>query len=302
MAQEYSNPILSFFGRFSIKSIVILALLLFIGFGVVWWRVVYANPERVFSGMLENSLRLNGVTRRVIQSGSGQYLDQVSWLNTYGTHMAASRTTLEQGDNTVNTESIGTPTGDFVRYTSINTTQTNASGEPLDFSSILGKWGDNNSTQDGAMTNGELYNESSLGIIPFGYLDAGQRARLLDMIRQNGIYEVDYQTVKRELQHGRPRYTYTVKVDAAKYVAFLKEFAKLSGMNHLESLDPEAYAGSEKLSFQLIVDVWSRQLTKTIYSNARVEEFSAHNVIRSTAVPTDTITIDELQTRLQDLQ
>lgn len=298
------NSIPRFFEKFSIKQIVILALVIFIGSSTLWWRMVYSNPERVFNSMLENSLRLKGVTRHISQSGGVQGLDQYAWVNTSGTRISGSNTILSQGEDTrVETESIGTPTGDFVRYTSIDTTQTSADGQSLDFSSILNLWGRNENLLGVNLTNGELYNESVLGVVPFGDLAQPDRAQILNTMRDQQIYEVDYTKVERELENGRPVYTYLVKIDAFKYVSMLKEFARYSGLNNLESLDPEAYKGSDKLEFKLAVDVWSRQLARIVYgAGERTEEFSAHNAQRSVAIPDQSITIDDLQQRLQDLQ
>lgn len=302
-----SGNVLHFFDRFSAKALVLLSVALFIIFGWLWWRNIHNDPTRVFNGMLENSLRLKGVTRHVTQTGLGQDVSQWTQLNLGAVQKAESRTELTQtGDieAEVETQSIGTPYEDFVRYTSIETSQTGADGQKLDFSTILNIWGSNNATPEAGTTNGELYNESVLGVIPIGSLSVTDRATLLRYIRSNTVYEVDYTALERELIDGRPVYTYPVKVDAEKYVTMLKEFARMVGLNHLENVDPAAYGGSEKLEFSLSVDVWARQLVRIRFGSddQRIEELSGHNVVKSVGLPEETITVDELQGRLQEIQ
>ncbi len=306
LGNDSRGSVQNFFSRISPLEITILAAVLFIGSGVIWWNRVYTNPQRVFTGMLENSLRTNGVSRHVVQTGNGQDLNEISQLSIGASQTAQSLTTLTQGSDAstvVQTETIGTPTRDYTRYTSIQTDQKSTSGQSLDFSKVLGVWGDNENDSDKTVTNGELYNESTLGIVPFGNLSAKSRSQLLKSIADNNVYEVDYSKVARQRHGLRQVYVYTVNVDASKYVQVLKDFAKASGLNHLESLDPANYTGSDKLNFTLSVDVLSRQLTRIVYADgSRTEDLSGYNAIKNVNLPTDTITIDELQSRLQQIQ
>lgn len=292
--------------RSPITALVIISILLIAIFGVVWWRQVYSDPQRVFQAMLNNSLRLQSVFKEVDSNSFSQEVDQTVYLQFGAEDRVMSMTRLTQlGDKptTVVTESIGTPTTDYVRYTTINTEQTKADGSKLDFSGVLGVWGSSDKEQANKLTSGELYNESILGIIPFGVLDKSSRRELLTLMNQENIYEVDYTAVAKTSENGRPRYTYGVTVDAEAYVKLLKRFGDLNGLNHLAELDPAAYAGQERLPFTLTIDVWSRQLQRIEYGNGeRVETFSGHNGRREVALPAETISVDELQGRLQELQ
>lgn len=256
--------------------------------------------------MLNNSLQTRGVTRQVSQSGNGQTVNQVTRLSLEAERNAQSQTVLvQEGDRptTVVTESIGTPTTDYVRYTSIDTAQTKANGDKLDFGSILNVWGNSETEGSEGQTDGELYNESVLGVVPFGRLDKQQRTELLDFIRSENVYEVDYGSVQRTIENGRPRYAYPVTVDAAAYILLLKRYGEMSGLNQLGTLDPGSYEGSERLPFTLVVDVWSRQLKRIDFGDGqRVENFTGHNASRGVTLPKDAIDVNELQSRLQELQ
>lgn len=301
------NPILRFFSRFSVLQIVLVALVLFACFSVVWWRGVYTNPERVWNSMLENSLRLNGVTKHVTQSSGGQNVDQVIQLSLGSVNKVQSLTTLTQeGDESLKvvTETIGTPSSDVIRYKSIDTAQTNENGEPLDFSEVVGVWGRNAQEDPGdTATNGELFNESVLGVVPFGELNPDQREELLKMVKDEEIYEIDFARVERTINNGRPRYTYDVAVNAEGYVKLLKRFAEMTGLNHLDTLDPSQYAGSERLSFKIGVDVRSRQLARIDYGDSgRSEELSGYNLVKPVDIPENPLSVEELQQRLQSVQ
>lgn len=286
--------------------IALIAAVIFLAFGILWWRSVYSNPQRVFDAMLNNSWRLESVSRRVRQSNNGQVLDQATYTDVAAGKVAASRTALSQGGEQgtiVTTETIGVPTDDYVRYTGIDTPQTNQQGRRLDFSSILNIWGHNAADIGNSLTDGELFNESVLGIVPFGKLSRAQRQELLKLAKEQNVYEVDFAAVERSSENGRPQYTFAVSVGPESYVLLLKRFGQMTGLNQLEALDPAIYAGAARLELMLTVDVWSRQLTKIQYAGGeRVEELSGHNARKHIALPENAIGVDELQQKLQDLQ
>ncbi len=290
-----------------IATIIILATVILIGSGWAWWHFIRSNPERVFNAMLTNNLRTTSVTRKITQSSGEQSLEQTVQLFMAPGHITHGRTTLTQtGDESavVVTETIGTPFIDYIRYLDIVSNQKNEKGEKLNFSNIKNLWG-KSPVVSGAedQTTGELYNESVLGVVPFANLPADQRERLLEFMKSNEVYKPDYANVERVIKNGRPSYIYTVAVEPAAYVALLKELAREVGLNQLEGVDPSVYKNSSPLSFQLVVDVWSRQLSGIIYNNgARVEELTSYGAKGNAVVPENTIPLRELQNRVQSIQ
>lgn len=287
-----------------ILGIYLSGLIILLTFSWLWWNNVHNNPKNVFEGMLKNSLQLKGLTRSVHQEGVGQTLDQKIALNLTPSSFALSKTAIHQeGAVTadVTTESIGTPQNDYVRYTFIETSQKKDNGEPLDFSSILNIWGGSESSD--STTDGELFNESVFGIVPFANLTPRERDEILNLMIANNIYEVDYEALKKETKDGRPTIVYEVEVDPSNYVVMLKRLAELTNLNNLGHLNPSDYAGADKVRFVLEVDVWSRQLTRVVYGNGeREEHISSHNIVRGVAIPKDSISIEELQDRLQKIR
>lgn len=252
--------------------------------------------------MLENSLRTSSVTRQILQGDESQSLDQKVRLQTGAVHVAQSLTTLTQTGSAsakVVTESIGTPTNDFVRYRSIETNQKSAEGGELDFSKVLGVWGKSEASGE---TAGELYNESTLGVIPFGNLSAEDRQKLMDMVNRLEVYKVDYVNVVRGRENGRPTYEYSVKVLPEAYVSVLKEFARMAGLTQLRNIDPANYKNANALEFKVVVDVRTRRLSSITYESGRHENFISYGNEADVELPKDTVTVDELQTLIQEVQ
>ena len=274
-----------------------------------WWHYVRSNPKRVFEAMVANSLKTTGVTHQVKQTSGEQSLSQTIQYMTTPYNVVHANTTLSQGgasNASVLTETIGTPFTDYVRYLDVITAQKGADGKPLDFSKLIGVWGKTNSSVDGVETqsNGELFNETILGVIPVVNLPANSRNRLLRQINENNVYTPDYSTVERRIKNGRPEYTYTVSIKPEPYVAMLKQLAQEVGLTQLEQVNPANYANSEPLQFKISVDVWTRQLTAINFSDAnfRSEQYSSYGVRKPVGLPVQTISVDELQQRLQSIE
>ncbi len=279
---------------------VILAVVLF-GLNA-WYKSIYSDPRAVFNAMLENSLRTESVTKEVVQNTDDQTLEQIIRLQAGEKHQAQSVTNLSQqgtASATVVTESIGTPTSDYVRYRSISTEQKSEAGNDLDFTNILGIWG---KTDIEDKTSGELYNESALGIIPFANLSKVDRKKVLDLASDMNVYRVEFQNVRKGTVNGRSTYEYTVKVLPEAYVAMLQEYARAAGLTHLENINPANYASADAIEFKVTVDILSRRLSSVTYETGRQEYYLSYGNQVQTDIPTETVTIEELQQRLQEVE
>jgi hypothetical protein len=281
----------------------VVIVLILVGIGLnAWYKSIYSDPRRVFNAMLENSLRTTSVTKQVLQEGDDQSLDQKVRLQVGEDHVAQGYTLLSQSglaSAKVTTESIGTPTEDYVRYRSIETEQKNQGGKDLDFSQIIGVWG---KTESSESTSGELYNESVLGVIPIGNLSAENRKKLLNKAEELGVYKVEFQNVNKGSLNGRPTYEYTVKVLPEAYVSFLKTYADMVGLTHLKNVNPANYSNAEAIEFKVAVDVRTRRLANITYASGRQEKYTAYGTGVDVALPKDTVSIEELQTRLQNVE
>lgn len=290
-------------GRWA-STFTVAAVVIFVISGWAWWHVVRSNPERTFYSAIDNSLRTTGMSRQVTQESGPQKLQQDAYLSQGAQHVARSTSTIDQtGDvnATIKTESIGTPTTDYVRYVQIDTTQKNAAGQSLDFSSLLNIWGKAEPAQ--GMTAGDLYNESTLGVVPVANLNAKKRESLLKLIRDQNVYQIDNQKIQRAIEGGRPFYTYEVSVKPEAYVTMLKQFASDMKLTHLETIDPSQYKDGEPIVFKIKVDVWSQRFVEIQYQmGSRVEKYGSFGVNRGVTIPETTIPTEELQAKLQSIQ
>ncbi len=279
-----------------------LALILLGAAGYTYWKNVYSTPDAVFRRMLSSSLQTIGFTRIATQSGDGQSLDVTSLQTTAPYHQVRAENILKQGEQTtITTESITTTNKNFVRYNDIQTDQTKTDGSKFDFNQILGQWGDVAATEnDNSITT--IYTGNV--IVPFANLSAQDKETLLNQIITDGVYELDYDAIKTEIVDGRKTYIYDVTVNPVPYIKMLKTLSGMLGQDQLADLNPDEYANVDALKFSMYVDVLSSQLTRVVYSDqSQTTEYYRGYGIRDVApLPSDTIPLSELQTRLQQIQ
>lgn len=272
----------------------------------LWWRFIFTSPGRVFSDMLNTSLRTSSFTKRLIEPNDNQQFDQIIQAQSGSQNIARSMTFISRSGNSaasVTTESIGTPRDDYVRYVDIKTEQKNENGEPLDFSSILKVWAKTPITPDGQSVAGQLFNDTLMGIVPKANLSKVARQELLGFMAEHQVYKPDYGKLKRVWRDGRSVYVYDVEVNTEAYVALLKKFGNLVNISRLENIRPDQYKNSPPLQFTFTIDVLSRQLVQVAYTGTdRKEQYSGFGALVTNAIPAKAISIEELQNRLQNLQ
>jgi hypothetical protein len=287
------------------KLFAISAIILVFAAAWGWYGLVYSSPSAVFERMLFNNLATTSAYKVIAQKDTDQQLDQKTQLLLTPSQRVYSTVALRQGADAgtlVSTESVGTTSADYVRYADIKTTQKTADGKAFDFSSVLGIWGKSDADDTG---NGgaQLYNQSVLGVVPIGNLSANQRQKLLNQIKDNKVYSIDYSKVNKSFSAGRLVYSYDITVKPEAYVLMLKAFARDIGLKQLESVDPSQYADAPPLQFSFDVDVLSGQLTKITYKDSeRTELFSSYGAIVKIDIPDKTVPVQDLQSRLQQIQ
>lgn len=290
----------------SVRFIVSVAILIAVATFVAWTYHDTTNPDRVFWGMVDQNLQTSAYTRHTVQKTGSQGADQIIQTSTQPQQLVYAETVFEQtGVDSARavTENIGTPTHDYVRYTSIATSQKDADGKPLDFSKVLNIWGVTES-QDETKTTGQLYNQAVLGVIPTGNLSATQRRALIATMKDQSAYTFTVTETKRTWPFGRPTYKFNVLVKPVAYITALKQFAADTGLNHLDEIQPSDYESAQQLAFEVSVDGWTHQMTVSSQSQgAKTEVISGRNLKKSLPeAPSETITVDELQTKLQSVQ
>lgn len=284
----------------SAKFIITFAVLVVLVTLGLWQYHNSTNADRVFWGMVDDTMQTTSYTRHAQQKSGSQSVDQVFITAAAPQHKLFSDSVFTQtgvDSATAVTENLGTPTADYVRYTQIETAQ------DLDFRKLLNIWGVAESQAPGK-TAAQLYNQAVLGVIPTGNLSAEQRREVIKIMRDNKAYSFTLMSTKRSLPFGRPTLSYNVIVNPVGYISALKQFATYVGLNHLEEVNPADYESARTLSFMVDVDGWSHQMTAVSQiGDAKIEDITGRNMKRELIdVPSDAIPVEELQAKLQAVQ
>jgi hypothetical protein len=281
------------------------ALLLVIG-GWIWCVKISTNSERVFWGMINQSLSTSSVTIQADQSNGNATLHQTVQYSLGATNVSHSLTTLRQKGTTVVDELVGTPTADYTRYLSVNTNQKDKNGKPLNFSGIIGTWA--KGTPGAA--KGQLFSQAVLGTglpiggvaVPIGNLSPSARAALIKEIKNAAVYQTPYSSVKKQRVNGREQYMYDVSVQPVAYAGLMQRFARAMGLHDLDGLDPAAFKGQAALKLKMTVDVHARHLVAAQSTNADRQAYGSYDIPVNVAIPKQAISVQELQKRLGNLQ
>jgi hypothetical protein len=285
----------------TVGLLALAGIILFGASGVVWWNAIVMDPKRTMEGMLRRSLSTASVTRTVVQKSQTDDLTQVVRLSFVPTSASQTLTIAKQPDasgqtNTITTEAIGTPKTDYVRYRSVDAPSQNGK-----FNDVLGVWGKKDGDSQGGMPASFL-NEAGLTIVPLGDLKPEARKSVLKILQDKGVY-TNYDSVQRKTQNGRPVFVYQESVKLADLIEALAAYAKATGLGDASQLIPEAYADAPPLKVEVTVDILSRQLVSINYPDAgRTEHYGSYGLKAPITAPEQTITLDELQKRVQAIK
>lgn len=277
----------------------------------VWWTQVYENPYNVYWGMLASNLATSSETKHLVENTNGtrlnQYIAQQFGPNT----MAYGQTTLSDANSTIKTESIGTLSNDYIRYTHIQTKQKSKSGKSLQFSKVLGKWAKSPATNAAATSSNSatpFFTQTVLGLgggnlMPIANLTAAKRQNLITQLQQNDVFETSYSNAKKQTVNGRAVYTYTVSVEPVAYVGFEKAFAADLGLHTLDNIDPNNYQGQQPIQVDVSVDIKSHHLAEINFNSLQHQEFySSYGVPIQVAIPKANLSSQELQKLISQTQ
>jgi hypothetical protein len=278
---------------------IVSVVLLIIGIWL-WWVGVYTAKDDVFKAMLSNSLSTRGVTKIIEQQNESGSVNQKAQAQ-YGARNLVQVVTeinqkTQEGDTKVITNTIATPSDNYVKYQKIEVP--NNSNTKLNFDGLVGQWGKQTKPEGGA----SIFSEATLGIVLFGNLPSNQRAELLSMMQDDSVYKVDYNSVATQDLNGRKVYKYTVEINTKQYVEVLKKYDEMLGLGFAKDLNPEDYATAPAIKTTMYVDVLSRALSKLEYQDgSRVEEFTGYGIQKPIEVPQQSIGRNELEQKLQNI-
>lgn len=283
----------------NILVLLSVAVALLAGCGYYWYQNVLTNPQRILSDMLDKSLQTTSVDRKVSQQDAQGKIEETVHLSFTPTTALNSTTKLQQtsqlGTTEVTTEKLGTQDVDYIRYASIN-----VNGKSKNDNDVVGSWASRKGNpQTGESTS--FLNDALFVAVPFGNLNFDQRREVKDEIAKVNLYK--YQSSKIEYVNGRPTMSYNIDLDPQALVQVLSKYVEVTRVGSGEQLDPVAYRGAGKIPVVLQVDLFSRHVKNVEFaSSGRSENYYAYNLVRSVEPPHKTISVEELQARLQKLE
>ena len=255
--------------------------------------------------MLNNNLQTTSVTKHITGSANGQSINQYVRLQLGSTNAAQWLVTLKQTNSDVITESIGTPTEGYVRYVKASTSQKHADGSAYNFSPVINVWA--KADAGTASTLKQLFGQTLLDMStvptpPIGNVSPAQRENIVQFMRDQTAFTPDYKTMQRKEVDGRKVYVYKVSVKLAPYLRMMQAFARDVGLRDLDSIDPSQYQSSPPVNLVFEVDAAGHQLRAVSYvDQGFTQTYSGYGITTPIQVPTKTISVTELQTRLKKL-
>lgn len=268
--------------------------------GWVWWHYSYLNPQTVFWGAVNNNLIIDGVTKRTERKDNSGVRDRYDQISLGAPNLVKSVETISQSQtaqdkNVIVSETIGTPEANFNRYTKIETTTKTPDGKLPDFSKVVNQW----SKQELGKEASGAFADAIFDVIPFAHLNAQQRRDVINTMKHDETYKVDFDAVGKTRKNGRLYYDYNVSIAPDKYITILKQVDGAMGLNQLKSLDPAQYQGSGLVEIKVTVDARAHQLESISYVGSdNKQTYSAWGVRRNESLPTSTISMADLQAKL----
>lgn len=284
----------------AILLVVVLALTALGACCFYWYNSVFTNTDRVFDDMLNKSMQTTSIYRNVYQESGRNTVEQSIYTGFSPKTVAESTTKLEDNSTRnktqVTTQTIGTPKEDYIRYTSID-----IGGKQLNgLDQVLGVWGTRQSNEEtGASVS--FLSDALFVVVPFGNLNEQQRAAMTKEIKDTQLYKIKDATT--DFSNGRPTAEYTVSINPQSLIKVLVKYIEITGQPTNAQLDAQAYQQAQAIDARFEIDLLSRHLKTVTFEEAgRTETYQGYNVFRTIESPTKTISIDELQQRLQVLE
>lgn len=280
-----------------------LGLLVLLGSLFAWYQYVHRSTYGVFWDTIDNNLNINGVTRTIEQQNNGADFNQKLQISLGAENVARGITTVTQpsaeGNTVVVSETVGTPTENFVRYVDVNVAGSGTA--PADVASIKNVWSREPLTQGGQL-NQSILAEGLFSSFPLARLNQPQRQEVVQFMKDNKVYSVDYKNAKEVSRGGKQGFEYVVVVDLPGYIATLKMIDTMMGLKQLESVDPSAYEGAEPAELTVVNSINGRQLLEVTYNgSSRKEKYSAYGARINVAIPEAYLLRSELEQKVQTI-
>lgn len=279
----------------TIASFIAGGLILFIFSVYVHISTAYLTPGVVFRRMLDRSLQTTSFTRTSTQIYGATSVINISEVAYAPEPFMKGNVEVRQGVNSIKTELFGTKEKNYVRYAAI--APDNATEEQRQqVEAVVGKWAVQPTEGSTSFLQESVYN-----LIPIANLPANGRQEFIQELLDKGIYKIEANSIVREREGIRWIYTFNIKVEVGAYASLYQKYAERYGLGKLAILE-----GAEGVDAQSIialkVDAFSARLMEIDIKDAdKTEVYSLDNAHRSLHRPEATLSVEDLQEKLQSL-
>ena len=280
----------------------VIILIILIG---IFVHFVWDNPTRVFNQMLSNTLTTSSYTKTINDFVTGQHSSQVITVETGAVNRAYMAQTLSvpgYSEGIIKIVSIGTPTTDYSKYTVLNTLARNSSGKSINFAPALGLWGEN-SPSVSSLTEGELFNNALIDIVPMANVNPQSRKQLLNYIKTNKVYTFSG-AVKSGSVNGRPELVYNVTVNLHYLQNYLNQFGGDIGLNQFnaKAVNVSTLPITDTQHVQFYIDTLSRQLSGIKFTGTNKSySYSSYGANLQINLPKKYMKLADLEKYIQSL-
>jgi hypothetical protein len=288
-----------FGGRTVLKLVGILFTVLIIAGGVLWYKLVYTNPEHVFWGMINNNLSTPSVTKEIKQAGESTTNNEDTQLAlTQGIRVRDIKeitSSAASGASTkIKIESIGTPTDTYQHYLLIEQPAKNGKAK-ADYSKVYPLWIKNSGNTKGET---QLFNGVVYDAVLFANMPSSERGKMSGYLKD--AYRVDFDKVTKNSSDGRKTYTYSVKLNLRNFAKAVNYYSKVLGLPNGGKLNPNNYKATDEVALLMKVDTLSRQMRQLEYvSSHSIESYVTYGIYPNFQPPAHTVSYNTLQTAVQ---
>lgn len=262
----------------------------------LWFNRVYADPENVFWGAVDNNLATLGVTKEVNQpeqGGSSTEFTQFSWNpapRIRNIRQLAYPNNTGQMTNLV-LEGIITPTTEYQHYSKID----RPGDGNRDYSDIYKMWLKNTASE--SPQGNTAFNNAIYGAFLFGNFQRPERAEIVSGLRN--ALKVDLRQVDKTSENGRRTYVYQANLNLRKYAQTAKLYAKFMNLPSASLINPSNYPPDRQIALKVKIDVLSRQLRSVQYQSSVTELYSGYGIPAQTRPPAKTVSSQQLQKAIE---
>lgn len=263
------------FGFTSLRYYIIFGLLIGIGIGG-FYRVNYMNTPNLndlFWRTISQNLQTSSVTKTILQGDDNTSVAEATTLQFRAQLLVRTTTNVEKKSpssiSSVTTESVGTTTKDFARYTKLFSSYHGG------LNNQINKWA--NGGQSDAEPPTFLLDALYSTPLMFGYLSTSQQNTLVAQLQSKNVYSFNsLGATKGYAKNGIAVYDYQVTINWNEYTAIYKQYLAMIGLESqaytiVGPTEPTLYKAVISINPQALQIVGFRLLngayTEQIYSN-----------------------------------